>query len=105
MGGRMSGESPREENLVDRACGTSVVDPSQFSARGIVWATPATVPVQASRQQPIVCWPLGQQESRDASECETAADWQSVDISGEIPAKATTDPCRPMASITMTAMS
>jgi hypothetical protein len=31
--------------------------------------------------------------------------WQSVDIKGEVAANATTDPCRPMASITMTAMS
>jgi hypothetical protein len=50
------------------------------------------------------CWPFGQQESCDASECEMAAVWQSVDIKGEIPANATTDPCRPIASITMRAM-
>ena len=31
--------------------------------------------------------------------------WQSIDSSGEIPANATTELCRPMASITMTAMS
>jgi hypothetical protein len=33
-----------------------------------------------------------------------AAVWQSVDIRGEIPANATTEPCRPIASITMRAM-
>jgi len=48
---------------MDRNCGTSVGVPSQFSACGIVVAAPATVPTQASRQQLIVCWPLGQQES------------------------------------------
>lgn len=101
----MSGESPREENRVDRNCGTSVADPSQISACGIVVAAPATVPTQASRQQPIECWPLGQQESWDAFKCEMPAVWQSVDISGEFPADATIDPCRPMATITMTAMS
>ena len=31
--------------------------------------------------------------------------WQSVDIIGEIPANATTELCRQMTSITMTAMS
>ena len=53
----------------------------------------------------MVCWPFGQQESWDASECEVADVWQFVDIKGEIPANATIEPCRPMASMTMTAMS
>jgi hypothetical protein len=101
----MSGESPREENRVDRNCGSSVEDPSHFSTCGVVVTALATVPTQASRQQPIACWSLGQQESCDASECETREVWQSVDIRGEIPANATTDPCRPMASITMATMS
>ncbi len=105
MGGRMSGESPRERNCVDRNCGISVADPSQFSTFGIDVAAPATVPTQASRQQPIECCPLGQQESWDAEECETAAVWQSVDIICEIPANATTELCSPMASITTSAMS
>jgi hypothetical protein len=34
-----------------------------------------------------------------------AALWQSVDIKGEAAANAATELCRPMASITMTAMS
>jgi hypothetical protein len=51
----MSGESPREENRVDKNCETNVVDPSQLSACGIVMTAPATVLAQASRQQPIVC--------------------------------------------------
>jgi hypothetical protein len=52
----------------------------------------------------MVCWPFGQQESWGAFECEMAAVGQSVDIKGEIPANATIEPCRPMASITITAM-
>jgi hypothetical protein len=59
----MSGESPREEKRVDRNCGSSVVDPSQFNTRGIIVAAPATVPAQASRQQLTERWPFGQQES------------------------------------------
>jgi hypothetical protein len=83
----------------------NVADPSQFSACGIVVTAPATVPTQPSRQQLTVCRPFEQQESPDAPECEPEEVWQSVDIGGEIPANATTDPCRPMASITMNAMS
>jgi hypothetical protein len=105
MGGRMSGESPRVEKCVVRNCGRSVVDPSQLSARSVVVTAPALVPAQASRQQLIVRWPLGQQESCEASKCELAPIWQSVDINGEIPANATTELCSPMTSITMMAMS
>ena len=101
----MSGESPREEKCVVRNCGSSVADPSHFNTWGVIAATPATVPAQASRQQLIVCWSFGQQESCEASECELAAVWQSVDINGEMPANATTELCKPMTSITMTAMS
>ena len=101
----MSGESPRVEKCVVRNCGRSVVDPSQLSACSVVVTEPAIVPTQASRQQLIVRWPLGQQESCEASECELAAVWQSVDINGEIPANATTELCSPMTSITMMAMS
>jgi hypothetical protein len=100
----MSGESPREEKCVVRNCGRSVAWPCQLGACGVVVIAPATVPAQASRQQLIVRWPFGQQESCDASVCELAVAWQSVDINGEIPANATTDPCRPIASITIRAM-
>jgi hypothetical protein len=99
----MSGESPREEKCVERNWGGSIADPSHFHACGITTA-PATVPAQASRQQLIECWPFGQQESRDAFECEIAAVWQFVAIKVETPANATADPCRPMASITRIAM-
>jgi hypothetical protein len=88
-----------------RNCARSVVDPSQLSACGVVVIPPAIVPVQASRQQLIVRWPLGQQESCEVSECALAAVWQSVDINGEIPANATTELCSPITSITMMAMS
>lgn len=51
---------------------------------------------QRSRQQLIACWPFGQHAS---------ALWQSVDIEAEVAANAAIDPCRPMASINITAMS
>lgn len=101
----MSGESPRVEKCVVRNCGRCVVDPSQLSACGVVVTEPAIVPTQASRQQLIVRWPFGQQESCEASERALAAVWQSVNINGEFPAKATTELCSPMTSITMMAMS
>ena len=101
----MSGESPRVEKRVVQNCGSSVAWPCQLSACGVVVTEPAIVPAQASRQQLIVRWPLGQQESCEASECELAAVWQSVDINGEIPANATTELCSPMTSITMMGMS
>src|SRR5579859_6623425 len=105
MGGRMSGESPRVEKCVDRNCGRSVAWPSQPRDCGVVVTAPARVPAQASRQQLVVCWPFGQQGSCEASECELAADWQSANIDGEIPANATTELCNPMTSITITAIS
>lgn len=99
----MSGESPREEKCVDRNGEGSVADPNQFNTCDITVTVPATVPTQASKQQLIVRWPFGQQGSWDASECETAAAWQSVNINEEIPANATAELCNPMTSITMTA--
>jgi hypothetical protein len=101
----MSGESPREEKCIDRNCGRSVAKPSQVRDWGVVVTAPGIVPAQASRQQLIVRWPFGQQESCEVFECELAAVWQSVDINGEIPANATTELCSPMTSITMRAMS
>jgi len=90
---------------VEMDCRISVADPSQITACGIVMMAPATAPEQASRQQAIPSWPFGQQEFCDASGCETKADWQCANVSGETPAKAINDPCRPMAIITITAMS
>ena len=61
MGGRMRGESPRERKSVELNCGSSVADSSQFNACGVIATAPAIVPVQASRQQRVEYWPLGQQ--------------------------------------------
>jgi hypothetical protein len=101
----MSGESPRVEKCVVRHCGRSVAWLCQLSACGVVVTEPAIVPAQASRQQLIVRWPLGQQESCEASKCELAAVGQSVDVNGEIPANATTELCSPKTNITMMAIS
>jgi hypothetical protein len=101
----MSGESPREENRVETSCGSRGADPDHCSACGVAVTAPATPPMQVSRQQLIVWWLFGQQGSREGAVCETPAVRQSVPIEGEIPANATTDPCKPMASITMIAMS
>ena len=67
-------------------------------------AATATAARQATRQQLMVCWPLGQQGVSGASDCAAAAVWQSVDIRGDV-AKATSELCRPMTSIAIKAMS
>jgi hypothetical protein len=60
MGGRMSGESPREEKLVVRNCRAGAVRPCQIRAAGDA-VTPSRAMVrQASRQQLAACKPLGQ---------------------------------------------
>jgi hypothetical protein len=94
MGGRMSGESPREEKIEMPAGTTGAERAYQANAAGAT-VTP-TLARQRSRQQLIACWPCGQHAS---------ALWQSVDITGEVAANAAIEPCRPMASINMTAMS
>jgi len=101
MGGRMSGESPREKKAEMRDCGSGAVLPHQVMDTGdVVIAITAT---QASRQQPALCNPLGQQDFCAASAVSEVL-WQSDCINCG-PAKATTDPCRPMAIITIKAMS
>jgi hypothetical protein len=102
MGGRISGMSPREENAMLEDGRADAVRPYQSEDAGDT-ATAAAVR-QATRQQLIVCWPLGQQEFSLASDWAAAAVWQSVDIRGDA-AKATSELCRPMTSIAIKAMS
>jgi hypothetical protein len=99
----MSGESSREEKVEVRNGRAGAVRPYQTENTDET-AMPTAVR-QASRQQLIVCDALGQHDFWDASECEMAADWQSVDITEEVAANATRELCRPMASITIIAMS
>jgi hypothetical protein len=58
MGGRMSGESPREEKVVVRNCRNDAVRRYQTEAAGD--AATAMAVGHASRQQVAVCDPLGQ---------------------------------------------
>jgi hypothetical protein len=60
MGGRMSGESPREKKVEMCNCGGGAVRPYQAKDTGDVAI--AITATQASRQQPEVCSPLGQQD-------------------------------------------
>jgi hypothetical protein len=103
MGGRMSGESPREEKLGDLTGCNLAGGANQVRAVGDTVVP--TVERQRSRQQLIARWPFGQQESCDASEGAVAVVWQCVDINGEVAANAATEPCRPMASIKIRTMS
>ena len=94
MGGRMSGESPREEKVEILA--GRIAAGRAYQANVVGETVTPTLVRQRSRQQFIACWPFGQHAS---------ALWQSVDIEGEVAANAAIEPCRPMASINMTAMS
>ncbi len=58
MGGRISGESPREEKLAFRHCGISAERPNQGNDDRLS-GTPAIAGL-TSRQQLTVCDPLGQ---------------------------------------------
>lgn len=60
MGGRMSGESPREKKVEMRSCAGGAVRPYQAKDTGD--AAIAIIAMQASWQQPAVCRPLGQQD-------------------------------------------
>lgn len=71
MGGRVSGESPREEKLGDLAACNSAAGENQ--ARVIGETMTPTVERQRSRQQFIARWPVGQHESCDAVEWAVAA--------------------------------
>jgi len=97
----MSGESPREKKVEMRDCSSGAVRPYQANDTGDV--TIAISATQASRQQPAVCSPLGQQDFC-AKPSMLEALWQS-DCIGEGPAKAARDPCKPIASIMIKAMS
>jgi hypothetical protein len=64
MGGRMRGESPREEKVIVWNCRTDVARRCQTKAADDV--VTATAVGQASRQQFAMCDPLGQHDVRDA---------------------------------------
>jgi hypothetical protein len=98
----MSGESPREEKTDDVVTCNSAG--AENKPRAIGDTVAPTLERQRSRQQLMACWPLGQHESCDASECPIAVVWQSVDIDGEVAANAAIEPCRPMANIKIRAM-
>jgi hypothetical protein len=102
MGGRMSGESPREEKVDDAAACNSAVTADKVRSAGD--AVAPMLKTQRSRQQLMACCPLGQHESCDVSDCTIAVVWQSADIKGEVAAKAATEPCRPRANIKIRAM-
>jgi len=65
MGGRMSGESPREEKIAVRNCGVGTERPYQAKDGGVVVI--ATAARQTFRQQLSVCDPLGQHGLCEAS--------------------------------------
>jgi len=58
MGGRTSGESPREEKFVVGDSGDDVA--RRYQTRAVAEDATATAAGQASRQQFAVCDPLGQ---------------------------------------------
>jgi hypothetical protein len=60
MGGRMSGESPRENKVEMRSCAGGAARPYQAKDTGDVAI--AITATQESRQQPTECSPLGQQD-------------------------------------------
>jgi len=60
MGGRMSGESPREEKLSIDSCGIRAERPYQANDE-VVSGTPITVPQTSGQQQLTACDPPGQQ--------------------------------------------
>jgi hypothetical protein len=103
MGGRMSGESPREEKVAARNCGVGALRPYQAKEGDVIVI--ATTARQTSRQQLSVYDPLGQHGLCETSEGLSAEVWQSGCINGATAVNATRDPCRPIASITMRAMS
>jgi hypothetical protein len=88
MGGRMSGDSPREEKVVVYNCRNDAVRLYQTRAAGdAVTAIPAGQP---SKQQFVMCDLLGQHECK-APALLAVAVWQS-DRTGALAAKAANDP-------------
>jgi hypothetical protein len=102
MGGRTSGESPREEKVVVWNCRKDVARRCQTKAAEDV--VTATADGQASRQQLAMCDPLGQHDVCGAPALLSVAVWQS-DCPGVPAANAAKDPCRPTASIKIRAAS
>jgi hypothetical protein len=98
----MSGMSPREEKIMLEGGRAEAVRP--YQSKGAGDTATATAVRQATRQQLMACWPLGQQEISDASDCAAAAVWQSVDIRGDV-ANASSELCKPTTSIAIKAMS
>jgi hypothetical protein len=101
MGGRMSGESPREAKVIVRNGRAGAVRPYHTEDAGDAVAPRAVG--QAVWQQPIVRRPFEQHESWDAPECATAADWQSIDVRGDAAANAPMELCSPITRIAMKA--
>ena len=91
MGGRVSGESSRDEKVAVGKLRSKVVRPYQIKAWGAVGT--AVVDTQTSRQQLSMCDPLGQHGLGEASEpIISVAVWQSGCIQGVTAAKAAKDP-------------
>jgi hypothetical protein len=67
MGGRVSGESPREEKVEERNSSAGAVRPCQTEEDAGDAAT-AVFARQASGQQLAVCNPLGQHDSCEVSD-------------------------------------
>lgn len=98
----MSGESPREEKRAVRHTGISAERPYQATDKGVVEMAMAMTP--ASRQQLIVCAPLGQHGFLCAVSARLSIEvWQSGCIDGGA-AASTRDPCKPRAISTIQAM-
>jgi hypothetical protein len=66
MGGRMSGESQREEKVAVRKVRAGAARPYQTKDGGDT--VRATAARQASRQQLVVCTPLGQHDLCDVAD-------------------------------------
>ncbi len=90
----MSGESPRVTKLAVRPIGSGAERPYQATAKGAIGIARPTPPT--SRQQLIVCAPLGQHGLCSVSAWLWVEEWQSDCIEGEIAAN-TKDPSRPRA--------
>lgn len=71
MGGRICGESPRDEKFDANAGCAGTAREYQIMPAGA--KMDATLERHRSRQQLMACWPLGQHESWDIPECEIAA--------------------------------
>jgi hypothetical protein len=66
MGGRISGASPREENVAVWIGNARAERP--YQTKGVDDTATPTVARQASKQQPAVCNPLGQHDLCEVSD-------------------------------------